>query len=354
MSNLTTEQVTELTESINARLAEFGKIAPYMPDLSCGVVRIAFDVIEEWMARTDYLGQDEGEENDWSYNAVGNPDYWRDAGSESQTLRLDIVNANGSHVPPAAIPVTDEPEGDPPPLNHAVPDLGAAGKAAKAAIEAVGERMVSRATAPQKSVEKSISPDPRVPDPDVAREKLAQALAAGSNGSMAAVISKPRTLEEADADAAARAKELGAVVAALQAMAVDGEMPTVARWETERVADLPSWKTLSLRHGLSWVDVARKAGLRYTRQGSVEPEVKAAQIQAAERKDARLVSYEMLCAEIRRIAMGNAMPTQAQFDAAKPALWPTANAVVVRLGTSWADLADILGLDLQRGRRSKA
>lgn len=42
---LTTEQLSELTERINARLAEFGAD---MPQLSRGIVRMAHDVIEEW------------------------------------------------------------------------------------------------------------------------------------------------------------------------------------------------------------------------------------------------------------------------------------------------------------------
>lgn len=357
MSNLTTEQAAELTERINNRLAEFGKIATYMPELSPGVVRIAFDEIEAWMARTDYLGED-GVVGPWpvtpdsvqgdplmdgyhigyqhgyaeaarvaspvrdesedkrlvTNDAPAETSIWQlEADPETGRLRevppwkSSLSNGNGAH----AVPVADEPEGDQPPLNHAAPDLEAAGKAAKTAIEAVAERTMKA------------KPVPTFTD----------------------------TPTDAEAEAAARAKELDAVVAALQAMAVDGEIPTVGKWEAERVDDLPSWKVLSRVYGLSWVDLARKAGLRYVRQGSAEAEVKVARAKAEERNDGRLVTYEMLVTEIKRIAVGKAMPTQSQFDQSKPALWPTANALVMRLGTSWADLADVLDLDLQRGRK---
>lgn len=259
-----------------------------------------------------------------------------------------------------AVPVTDVEEGDPPPKKS--DEKSTASDAPQKNAQKYSEpppKSDEKLTSVESTAEPTAPAVPRLrtqevkplPDPDVARDKLAHALASGSNGGLSsASISRPRTLDEGDREKAARAAEIDAVVASLQAMAVNGEMPTVARWEAERVGNLPSWKTLARVHGLAWVDLARKAGLRYARQGSLEDEVKAAREKAAEKGHERLVSYEMLVAEIKRIAMGNAMPTQAQFDQSKPATWPTANALMARLETSWADLAEVLGLDYQRGR----
>ena len=56
MSELSTAQLAELAARVNERRAEFG---PQMFDpLSPGEVRLLFDVIEAWMAQTDYLQED--------------------------------------------------------------------------------------------------------------------------------------------------------------------------------------------------------------------------------------------------------------------------------------------------------
>lgn len=56
-----------------------------------------------------------------------------------------------------------------------------------------------------------------------------------------------------------------------------------------------------------------------------------------------------LLAEIKRISMAGMMPTQAAFDAARPAVWSTAQAHLTRLGISWSELADEAGLTIRRG-----
>lgn len=53
MSELTTDQLQELTDRVNARIGEFGVSAPGMLSLTCGVVRLAFAVIEEWRREKD-------------------------------------------------------------------------------------------------------------------------------------------------------------------------------------------------------------------------------------------------------------------------------------------------------------
>jgi len=64
------------------------------------------------------------------------------------------------------------------------------------------------------------------------------------------------------------------------------------------------------------------------------------------------VTREELVAEVKRISMGGQMPTQAAFNASKPAVWPTATALLMRFDMSWQQLADECGLawDRRQGR----
>lgn len=57
---------------------------------------------------------------------------------------------------------------------------------------------------------------------------------------------------------------------------------------------------------------------------------------------------EQLIAEVRRQAMGGVMPTQAVFNDAKPAIWATASAHMVRLNLTWEELAAEAGLKPKR------
>jgi hypothetical protein len=53
---------------------------------------------------------------------------------------------------------------------------------------------------------------------------------------------------------------------------------------------------------------------------------------------------EEVIAEVQHIAMGGTMPTMKQFDDAKPATWASAAAHLLRLNTSWPQLAEEAGL----------
>lgn len=61
---------------------------------------------------------------------------------------------------------------------------------------------------------------------------------------------------------------------------------------------------------------------------------------------------EELLREIKRISMAGMMPTMAAFDAARPAVWATAQSHLLRLGVNWTELADEADLTLRRGRSS--
>jgi hypothetical protein len=64
------------------------------------------------------------------------------------------------------------------------------------------------------------------------------------------------------------------------------------------------------------------------------------------------ITYDQVVTEIKRISMANAMPTQTQFNMSKPAPWPTANALMGKLNTSWEALAEECGLEWSRGRKN--
>lgn len=51
--------------------------------------------------------------------------------------------------------------------------------------------------------------------------------------------------------------------------------------------------------------------------------------------------------ELKRISMAGMMPTQAQFDAARPANWATAQAQCKRFDMTWGQLAEEAGLKMK-------
>ena len=61
-----------------------------------------------------------------------------------------------------------------------------------------------------------------------------------------------------------------------------------------------------------------------------------------------VVTREQLIAELKRQAMAGAMPTRPAFDLAKPAVWPMSQMLLKRFDTTWANLADEAGLRLVR------
>lgn len=392
MSNLTTAQLAELTKRVAARIDEFDGALAIDP-LPPGIVRLIFDEIETWMARTDYAGDDESDKG-WSieYDEIGRPrerSPWGDVllpphGVNEQSIetKASVVRlycpCGGEMLPtgmlltshPArvshrcevcgmethsflsyphvtfktsdeeaarqAVPVTDEPQGDHTPDDD---ELVAAATEHQAALDAVAFEdnvgvpplMVSRMpgistgmawnpatetlreydekstaadaptepAAPYRDQAPALQTEPvapaaprqrtqevKPPDPDAARDKIAHALAAGSNATLTTVINRPRTLAE-----------------------VDGTVDDAGK---DDAAD----------------DVGGKRGRP---PKFVVP--KRAQV----------------IAQLKQIAMGGVMPKQPAYDMAKPANWPTARDSCIHLEASWRELADEAGLDPYRG-----
>jgi hypothetical protein len=418
MSNLTMEQVAELTERVKARLDEFTDLAAYMPRVSPGVIRLAFDVIEDWMATHDYLHDDSPTE--WSQPAdqvgdVTQMDYYHigyERGYQSavsETARLAPPHTNGFHPhteedlrgtqsfgDALAVPVTDDDVGGGEPVDDmaeftaAWPDMpnltGGVDHFAEHPVsgefELPAQSIAETATpATQELAEKYSEPEPPAliePLPEPVKVPVVSPAVprrtpdAESRGQFR--LGRPK--DEMD-----KAEQFEQIIAALHEMAVDGRMPTIMLWDEERPGHLPRWVSIAKRHNLkSWKQLAAKAGLSYgptvaadddgdEEEGGTRTVARDLQLQKlkeqrraaatmreqAARHDAkRVVTRDDLIAELRRQAMAGVMPSQSQFNMAKPQVWPTATALVVRLHTTWEELASDAGLRWVGKRRQAA
>lgn len=233
MSNLSNEQVAQLTDLINARLAEFG---PRMfDDLSPGVVRVAHDVIEA------YWGMDLPDAGDWP-------------------KPQPVIQGCDSHWAPRGFPASDDG-----PI-HFSDDLSLAAAP-------------SGFPPPPKNVEKLTRAN--VPELQHTRANDEKLTSVNGNGHHAAaeqaeavLIKLPRSLEEVDAEVDDQATQADnharfeacwpAVMRELQNMAMGGYMPTMPAWDAARPVTLPKAHALLKRLDMNWTDIAAEAGLKLT------------------------------------------------------------------------------------------
>lgn len=202
MSNLSKEQLEELTALINARLAEFG---PRMfDDLSPGIVRVAHDVIEA------YWGSEEAEKRDLPY----------------------VWDIGDNPAPHDDLPLAAAPSGFPPPPKS-VEKYSTNGNGHHAAVEpaAIGTGGAATIAMPR------------------------------SLAMVDAAIDDQAT--QADNQARFEQDRLQ-LVAALREMAMGGYMPTQAAWNMARPVNLPLADSLIKRYGIKWTDLAAEAGLKLT------------------------------------------------------------------------------------------
>jgi hypothetical protein len=417
MSNLTSEQLAELTERVKARLDEFTDLAAYMPRVSPGVIRLAFDVIEDWMATHDYLHDDSPTEWSQPVESIPQPHtngfhLHTDANGrvteQTPWAKFDLRGTQ-SFGDALAVPVTDDDVGGGEPVDDDMAEFSAAWPDMPDLADGVdlfAEHPVSGEPEPpapaqfiaeqmptitQELAEKYSEPEPpalieplpepvkvpvvspavprRAPDPDTRGQ-----------------FQLGRPVNETE-----RGDQMAQIIAALREMAVDGRMPAILEWDDRRPKHLPGWGSIAKRHKLgSWKQLAAKAGLAYgptvaavdddtddedaDEDGEGKPSRKrsvardrqlemlkkqraaAARMRekAAKHDAARLVTRDDLIAELRRQAMAGVMPSQSQFNMAKPQVWPTATALVVRLHTTWEELASEAGLRWVGKRRQAA
>lgn len=406
--SLTTEQLKELTERINARLSEFEMLN--MPKLSRGVVRIAQEEIMRF----------------WDEDVVAHALPWPQPPAPTQRVpegelmldgyyiglqrgREEAARANGYEVAP-------EPTPEPP------------------AIYANGHYAPEPEPAPNEPTPEDDAPLPAIDDPP-AEPALSRAAVETLGPEHVTVTPIKPKKPRAQADAARReatAKReadrieernarMREIIDAIRAMSVDGKMPTIMQWDLEKPAGMTSWSNIQRRHNVaSWRALAALCGLEYrpgrgftTKDGTAQeqpaeeptyeleddddmvydpPQAKsgsgykrtpeqlatlrerraAARKQEQARKPAKpahrtpgsfvaiadtqpakpQVTREQLLAEVRQIAMGGHMPTMSQFDLAKPAVWPNAATLVQRFNTTWQSLSHEAGLKWERVPRT--
>lgn len=220
MTHLTSEQIIDITDRVIERFAEFGGAAQSLPRMTPGAIRIIVDVIDEWRAE-----------------------------------RVPVVNMNGNGKHNDPEPAEYEAYDDP----H----------------EELVQWRPAATLGPEYTMVTPLKPKP--PEADVAREKIAVALANGSDGELAALVNRAqrapaRTLGDVDKRSRQQVGHNGnvlptreQVIKAVQEMAMGGVMPSQNTFNESKPAN---WATASAhlqRLNMSWNDLAVAAELTPTR-----------------------------------------------------------------------------------------
>lgn len=249
MSNLTTEQLTELTERIRDRVSEFGPVANSMPKLTVGVVRIMVNVYAEWQRESDYLTR-----RDESPAPVEPP---------PMVSHMPVVTTGMVHIPASitrldleAEPATVEAETGQNGPNHYDPiSTPALSPQATAAL------------GPEHTVVTPLKPT----DPDTARANLAAAVATGG---VALGSRKPTSLPHSSALTKPLPSLRGRKTALptfeelakeLRRQAMGGTMPTMTAFDVAKPANWGTAQAHIKRFNMSWEQLAQEAGLTLKR-----------------------------------------------------------------------------------------
>lgn len=312
---LSSEQVAELTKRINGRLDEweFPEDFVISTHLPRGLVRLVHDEIAAWEAEQDeeVLGEytnaraaayEKGFERGYAEaERVAMPvQVSPDPDALQDVYHFAFERDKAAHRfsgPEAHAPVDDTPRL----VTNSAPE------------PAVAEPHENGSPKSDEKLTTALEPHsnghlPALPDPDIARERLAQAVAVGNNGqhNLVAVLKTPRTLAEVDAEVA-------------------------SVWGDDDPADDDTDDAPAKR--------VRPNGKRTPRPRPTGYATKHAKPQRTMQPD-----LAQLVAEVQRQAMAGVMPSQAQFDDAKPATWPLVSGLCQRLGVSWDDLRLKAGL----------
>lgn len=304
MSHLTAEELTELTERINARIAEF-KVA-MMPTVTPGIVRIAVDEINRWHARRKAITHNtKGEFASDSHASAGGA---KDTPANNQAGKAFFA------------------------------ELEAARKARLNDVPKLGELHDDEVKAEIVEHESTISVATPLPD--------------GSRNGVEKYSSTSVTRNDS-----AMAYAHQEAIDALRDMAGlrIGGRGRQGKQELEEEADELEEDDLEDDDEMdddNADDTKPKRKRPYSRRGSRRRLMGYEQAQPLSpgRRGKVLPTLDDLIAEVRDQAMGGVMPTQATFNDAKPDNWATATAHLTRLGISWDELAELAGLQPQRVR----
>lgn len=296
MSNLSKEQVTELTERINGRFAEFDVEGSRVFEwVTPGVVRLVFDVINEWcmddacqreearlkadaaayergreamrkeLGMLEQLGRVTQDQGQW---LVPSPSIIID----QDQLRADIRDLgaaypsledqpNGNDIFEGVHPVAGGPEPD---VVGAMQVVAVADDPSRYANGNGHHSELSDATVATLGPEHTVVTPmvPRRPEPVVAPEPKVTPV----------VPAKPRTLAEVDKEAlqtsrmtaSERSAQLREIVGCLQDMADGDEMPSMATWDERKPTHLPKADAITKQWDFSWGELAVYCRLKYT------------------------------------------------------------------------------------------
>lgn len=239
MSNLTTEQLTQLADRINARIQEFQCTS--LPRLSPGVVRIAYEIIAEGWEVPNASAQQE-EDGDLLQDAY-HFGYQRGTQATPQHERLVTMSAP---VAPA------ETNGNGKPFGYAQ------------------DKHAHEPAAPPKTEKKLTSEE--VPETSHAR----------SHDEKVTGARLPRTLAEVDAETQTNGASkyymptLQELIAEVQRQAMGGVMPTIAAFDMARPGNWATAAAHLTRFNLTWIDLAKEAGLKLTPRQAKVAEAQAA------------------------------------------------------------------------------
>lgn len=290
MSNLSKEQLTELTERVNERIAEWEfprNFSGIIEKLPPGVVRLVADAIEEWQCAnplpmaelsspgigdTDmmdgyHIGWERGREalREELKQVTFDAEQARFA-VEVEKLRADIAEMgkhwpsledqpNGADVFAGVHPVAGAPEPVTPEVAvQSAPDVIA--PLPEPVVIPIVTNGNGHHAEPSPAAVAALGPEHTVVTPIVPRRQ-------------------PRTLAEVDADtsedvktlrmgADERAAQLREIVGRLQDMADHGEMPSMAVWDERKPTHLPKADAITKRWDFSWGELAAYCHLKFT------------------------------------------------------------------------------------------
>jgi hypothetical protein len=103
---------------------------------------------------------------------------------------------------------------------------------------------------------------PKLPDPDIARDRLAGALANGSDGELVSVINRQLRGRRGNV-----LPTLDQVIAELQHQAMGGVMPTMTAFDAAKPGNWASAQAQMARLGTKWNELAEAAGLKPNLRG---------------------------------------------------------------------------------------
>lgn len=216
------EQLAELTELVNERIAEweFLETMSIGSRLSRGVVRLVFDVIDEW--HNEQCWQQDEQEATVEIDPLPAPRVIiRDSNTTSLRIEPPVTASNGNGV-----------------------------TLSESAVATLG---------PEHTV---VTPVPPEASPEVAEGSL-------EGRSVGLVPRRPRTLGEADEildlaqGSELKAALLREILGELQVMSKGGEMPSMVEYDERRPLHLGNARAITVRYKLTWARLAECANLRF-------------------------------------------------------------------------------------------